>query len=46
MKALDVVTLNFALGIFVELQKAFDTVHHSILLNKLRYYGIPGLTNK
>ena len=44
MKALD--DGNFACGIFVDLQKAFDTVDHSILLSKLYHYGIRGLANK
>ena len=32
-------------GVFVDLQKAFDTVDHQILLAKLNRYGIPGVSN-
>ena len=36
---------NVGCAVFVDLQKAFDTVDHQILLVKLNHYGICGVSN-
>ena len=34
---------NYVFGTYIDLKKAFDTVQHQILLQKLQYYGIRGI---
>ena len=36
---------NIGCGVFVDLQKSFDTVDHQILLAKLNHCGICGVSN-
>ena len=35
----------FVSGIFIDLEKVFDTVSHDILLEKLNHCGIRGISN-
>ena len=40
-KAID--NKQYVIGVFIDLKKAFDTINHKLLFNKLERYGIRGI---
>ena len=36
---------NHAIGVFIDLKRAFDTADHGILIKTFNYYGVHGVAN-
>ena len=42
---LRITTTKHAIGVFIDLKKAFNKVDHGILNNKLKHYGVRGVAS-